>query len=383
MKNKIVRFALVVLVFGMGSLCAFGQAGATSSMSGVVVDSSGAVIPGAAVTARHNATGAEFKAVTAENGTFTIPALDPGEYTVTIFLAGFKQAGLSNTKLDVGVPRTVRATLEIGATSELVTVEAGAEILQTQSANIATTISVNQISNLPLVSRNPLNFLALLAGVNTAGQIRDSTVNGLPQSAIDITLDGINIQDNFNKTTDGFFTRVPTSIDSVEEVTISSATPDAQAGAQGAIQIKFITRSGTNDFHGSIYEYHRNPALNSNYWFSNRDQPPDPQTGKAPRARIPFNQYGVRLGGPIVRNKAFFFVNYEEFRQPSQVNRQRTILSPLTQSGIFQYNVAGSVQQVDLLALAVWNGQTSTIDPVIGKLLADIRSAVSRRGGIA
>ena len=80
MKNKIVRFALVVLIFGMGSLCAFGQAGATSSISGVVVDSSGAVIPGAAVTARHNATGAEFRAVTAENGAFTIPALDPGEW---------------------------------------------------------------------------------------------------------------------------------------------------------------------------------------------------------------------------------------------------------------------------------------------------------------
>src|SRR5262249_56728672 len=136
-------------------------------------------------------------------------------------------------------------------------VQAGGEILQSQSANVATTLSVNQISSLPLVSRNPLNFLTLMPGVNTPRGNRDSTVNGLPTSAIDITLDGINIQDNFNKSTDGFFTRVPPSIDSVEEVTVSTATPEAQGGAMGAVQIKFVTRQGTNSFHGSVYEYHR------------------------------------------------------------------------------------------------------------------------------
>src|SRR5262249_8130035 len=160
---------------------------------------------------------------------------------------------------------------------------------------------------------------------------------------IDITLDGINIQDNFNKSTDGFFTRVNPSIDSIEEVSVSTATPEAQGGAQGSVQVKFVTRQGSNEFHGSVYEYHRNPWVNSNYWFNNRDLPPDPATGKAPRARVLFNQYGFRVGGPITipglfdgRNKAFFFINYEELNQPSQVNRQRTILSPEAQSGLFR-----------------------------------------------
>jgi hypothetical protein len=293
----------------------------------------------------------------------------------------------------------VRVELEVGAANESIVVQGGGEVLQTQSANIATTLSVNQISNLPLVSRNPLNFVVLMAGVNTPGQNRDSTINGLPTSAIDITLDGVNIQDNFNKTTDGFFTRIAPSLDSVEEVTVSTATPEAQGGALGAVAIKFVTRQGTNDLHGSVYEYHRNPWLNSNYWFNNRNLPPDPRTGKAPRDRVLFNQYGFRAGGPIWlpklfdgRNKVFFFVNYEESRQPSQVSRQRTILNPLTQTGVFQYNVTVNnviqVQHVDLLKLAQAAQAagcadcTSTIDPVIGKLLADIRAATSSTGGI-
>src|SRR5262249_45951537 len=159
-----------------------------------------------------------------------------------------------------------------------------------------------------------------------------------------------------------FYTRVPPSIDSIQEVSVSTATPEAQGGAQGAVQIKFVTRQGSNEFHGSVYEYHRNPVLNSNYWFNNRDLPPDPNTGKAPRARVLFNQYGFRLGGPLEipglfngRNKAFFFVNYEELRQPSQVNRQRTIFSSSAQQGVFRYNTASGVQSVDLFALAAKN----------------------------
>src|SRR5262249_34035467 len=119
-----------------------------------------------------------------------------------------------------------------------------------------------------------------------------------------------------------------------------------------------------------------------------RDLPPDPATGKAPRARVLFNQYGFRAGGPIRlpgfngRNKAFFFVNYEELNQPSQVNLQLTILSPSAPSGLLRYKASGGVQTVDLLALEGRNGQTSTPDPVIAKLLTDIRSATTTTGGV-
>jgi Carboxypeptidase regulatory-like domain len=402
MRRSLLSLIAAILFSSAISSHIYGQGGSTSSLTGSVADPTGAVIPGAQITIKNKATGAEFRAVTASNGTFAIPALDAGTYTVTISATGFKQAVINDVKLDAGVPGTVRVSLDVGSTTESVVVQGGGEIVQAQTANITTTLNTNQIANLPLVSRNPLNFITLMPGVSTPGQNRDSTINGLPQSTIDITLDGINIQDNFNKTTDGFFTRVPPSIDSVQEVTVSTATPDAMGGAMGASQIKFVTRQGSNEYHGSAYWYHRNPALNSAYWFTNRDTAPvhddtglscvgplatyDPDKCHAPRARVLFNQFGANFGGPITipklfngRDKAFFFVNYEEFRQPSQVVRQRTLLTPDAQQGIFRYGQNG---RVDLLALAERNGQTATIDPVIGKLLTDIRNATASIGGI-
>ena len=147
-------------------------------------------------------------------------------------------------------------------------------------------------------------------------------------------MDGVNVQDNVLKSSDGFFTYIRPRIDAIDEVTLSTATPGAESAGEGAVQIKFVTRSGSNEFHGSVYEYHRNPSLNANYWFSNRDLRPNPGYTTAPRDRILLNQFGGRVGGPIVKDRAFFFTNYEEYRLPEQVSRARTILSPSAQSGI-------------------------------------------------
>jgi hypothetical protein len=409
MKCKWLRLGSVAVLAAALTVFAYGQASSFSSMAGAVTDPTGAVIAGAEVTIKDNSTTTEFKAVTADNGTFFIPSLPAGTYTVTISARGFKQAIITDVKLDAGTPGSVRVSLEVGSASEAVTVQGGGDVVQTQSATIATTLQVKQIANLPLQTRNTLDFIVLLPGTNTTGGPRGSTINGLPQSAINITIDGINTQDNTNKTGDGFFSYISPRLDAIEEVTVSTATPGAESGGQGAVQIKFVTRGGNNEFHGSLYEYHRNPVLNSNYWFTNRDGAPihketglvcdnvqqayEPGKCRADRARVLLNQFGGRIGGPIVipklfngRDRAFFFVNYEEFRQPTQISRQRTILNPLTQQGIFQYNVTSggvtTVRSVDLLALAASRGQTSTIDPTIGKLLQDIRDSTSKTGSI-
>jgi len=357
----------------------------------VVIDQSGGVIPGADVTVKNDATGGEFKTVTAENGTFSVPFLDPGIYTATITMTGFKQAVVKDIKLIAATPGTIRVTLQVGGSNETVVVQGDTEVVQAQTANITTTLVGSQLTRLPLATRNIIDFLVFLPDVNTTAGARNSTIAGLPSNAINVTIDGINTQDNNSP---GFYSYISPRLDAMEEVTLSSATPGAESAAQGAVAIRFVTRSGNNDFHGSLYEFHRNPVLNANYWFNNRNLTPpagaDPATWKAPRNRILLNQFGGRVGGPIGipklfsgRDKAFFFVNLETFVFPSQQTRTRTVFNPVDEQGIYQYTAGGTVQQVDLLKLAAANGQVSTMDPTIQKLLADIRSSATTHGSVA
>jgi len=374
-----LRLVLAALVLAFVSAPAFAQA--TSSITGVVVDQDGGVIPGATITVKNVATGVTFTAYAGPRGGFTVPAVPTGTYTVTVALEGFKTAVLNDIEVSVAGPANVRAVLEIGAVSETVNVEAAGAIVQTQSTTVSSTINTKEIQNLPLRSRSVLDFVVNLPGVNTPAGSRNSTINGLDQSSINITLDGINVQDNTLKTTDGFFAIVNPRLDAIEEVTVSGAAQTADAAGTGAVQIKFVTRGGSNSYTGSAYWYFRHDALNENSWFNIRDGVEKPTLLQ--------NQPGFRVGGPVVipglydgHNQAFFFVNYEEFRQPRQVTRNRTILSPEAQNGLFRYLVAGETRSVDLYELAAANGLPATPDPTIRQLLADIRASTSGTGSI-
>src|SRR5215510_6040364 len=392
--NRITfRLLMLLAIMVASSLVAFSQGVTTTSLSGAVVDPTGSVIQGAEIIVKEETTGAEFRTVSTGNGTFSVPALTAGVYSVTVSASGFKLAVIKGVKIDVGIPASVNVTLEVGATTDTVVVQGGGEVLQTQSASISTTITGRQITDLPFTSRNVTDLLLYLPGTTTPGRPRSSTFNGLPQGAINMTLDGVSIQDNGARNGDGFYTNIYPRVDAVEEVTLSTATPGAESAGEGAIQIKMATRHGTNEYHTSLYEYHRNKALDANYWFNNRNFRPgpndNPATFKADRDLMILNQFGGRFGGPIRipklfdgRDKAFFFVNYEQFRLATSQAQSRTILSPLAQQGIFQYNTSSGVRQVNLLTLAAGKGFASTIDPTIGKLLADIRSATTTRGGI-
>src|SRR5262245_30996725 len=383
MKSRLFRtFAAILLTIGVAS-AAQAQGSFFTSLSGQVVDTSGGVIPGADVKVKNNGTGAEFTTVSASDGAFTIPSLPGGTYSVTVSLMGFKTAVLNEVTLNAAIPANVKVTLSVGTLEENVTVTGdSALVVQTQTPSIATNLTAMQIVSLPLSSRNALDSLTSLPGFNTSGTARNSTVNGLPKSAINITLDGMNIQDNYLKTSDGYFARLTPTLDSVEQVTVTTAGNTADATGQGGVQIKFVTKSGSNNWIGTAYEYLRHDALNANTWFNNRDLPPDPATGRAPKTQLRNYQQGIAQGGPIVKNKAFFFFNYEEQRSPSTSTLQRVVLSPDATSGIFSYNTAAGVQRVNLLQLATANGQLATPDPTISKILNDIRSATATTGGI-
>ncbi len=381
-----LRFGALFLAMAfalLGSAPGYAQGSFFSSLSGTVVDSDGLVIPGASVKVKNNGTGSEINVVTGGDGGFNVPSLAGGNYSVIVELAGFRTTTLSSVTVSAALPATVKVTLQVGTLSENVTVVGeSATVVHSQSPAISTNLTGQQITSLPLTSRNALDALTSLAGFNTSGAARSSTVSGLPRSAINITLDGMSIQDNYLKTTDGYFARLSPLLDSVEEVTVTTAGNTADATGQGAVQIRFVTKSGSNSWTGTAYEYLRHDALNANTWFRNRDLPPDPKTGKAPKNELRQYQHGVAQGGPIIRNKAFFFFNYEELRSPSASTLQRVILTPAAASGIFSYNAGGGVQQANLLQIAAANGQLATIDPIVGKVLTDIQAATRQSGGV-
>jgi hypothetical protein len=378
MNRSALRMGLLVLlaaVFCATGNFAYAQGATSQTISGTVVDSTGAVIPGADVVVKHGGTGITNATVSNSEGHFAIPSLPIGTYTVTVTLQGFKTVVVNDVVLTSGHGADVKATLEVGGVTEQVTVASTSEIIQTQTAGVAQTVNSKTIVQLPLTTRGAMDFVNLLPGVTTPNGNRQASINGLPRTAINITLDGVNIQDNTNKGQsgdDGFFAIVNPRLDAVEEVTVSTAAQGTDATADGAAQVKFVTRSGSNNFTGSAYEYYRGDKFNANTFFNNAKG-----VAKVPLKQ---NQTGFRVGGPIVipglfdgHNKAFFFVNYEEFHAPSAVTRTRTVLSPAAQAGNYCY----ASTCVNVLGLGAAN---STVDPTVGKLLADINAATASTG---
>jgi len=390
-----VGICLMAWLVGAGT--GFAQGGGSTSLSGLVSDTSGGILPGADVVVKNNATVAETRTVTDAIGRFTVPALPPGTYTVTVSLSGFKTVVLPDVQLLTATPASVTVRMEIGALEESLVVTGASEILQTQTAAVQTTIDVKQISKLPLVTRTALDYVTALPGAMTTGSnSRGTTINGLPTVSINITLDGVNVQDNNNRTGDGFFMYIRPLMDSVEEITVSTSTPGAESSAQGAAQIRMTTRAGSNRFSGSAYDTWRNQAgttaddvsgrtqkrgwlwrLNTPYFFNKRDRPKT-AAGDDFIDDVRLETPGFRVGGPVLPDRMFYFFNWEWFKWPNQVARTRYLVNPQAQTGLFSYTANdASTRSINLLSLAAQNGQTSTVDPVIARLLGEIRSAAA------
>ncbi|MBP7415782.1 MAG: TonB-dependent receptor [Pyrinomonadaceae bacterium] len=371
----------------------------TGSISGTVTDASGAVVPGASVTVKGQA-GQNYSATTNGEGYFTIPGVAAGTptYTVTITAPNFKTAVVQNVKVDVGTPATVNTTLQAGQISEQVVVTSGAEVLQTETANVGTTIQGRQILETPIQSRDALDLVTMLPGTNTVGAVRTSSINGLPKSALTIQIDGVDVQDSYLKSSDGFFTFVRPRIDAIDEVTVSTSNPGSESAGDGAVQIRFATRRGTNDYKGSGFWQHRDESLFANNFLNN--------ASGAPKGKLRLNQFGGSFGGPLAflgfgegvpafdsgKDKRFFFVNYERFHlNESSVLRTRQVLTQEGQTGIFRY---GSTGQFTANLFALPNNGTfdcdpntpgnqvcpTTVDPTVNAMFNLIRATTSGTG---
>jgi len=259
--------------------------------------------------------------------------------------------------------------MKVGTVAEKVEVQGAAEILETSSSTISNTVQVADVNNLPLSGRSVFDFVMLTAGAQMGGSTRNSTFQGLPQGALNITLDGINDNSNrFRTGGTGMFTFIEPRLGAIEEVSVTTNGSGAEAAGEGAMQMRFVTKRGTNNLHGSIFWQVRNDILNANSWINNADR------AKKPILRL--NEFGGSLGGPIIKDKIFFFANYEEMRRPSKVNLYTSVLKPEVLTGMYNYmGTDGQVHSVNILQAAAAAGMQGTLNPEIAGILSRINAS--------
>ncbi len=371
MPFRSLRFSLLSLAF---SLVAFGQT-STTQLSGTVTDSSGAIVPGAKVSAVNEATGIPYTQTTTASGLYAFPSIPVGSYTLTVEQAGFKKYQRAKIVLQINTPAQADAQLELGLATETVQVEATAEALNTSNATLGNVVERKAIEALPLNGRNPLNLLIYEPGVvqRSGGTI---SVNGSRTGAVNVTIDGIEANENTNPNpVNNIFRLNP---DNVQEFKVTTSNPTAEEGRNSGANVSVATRSGTNEFHGTVFEFFRNTALNSNEFYS-RAQGLD-------KPIIKLNQYGFELGGPIRKNKTFFFGSWQgqqvNFADPidKAFGESVDLYNSTALNGIFRYFRLANTSAASALTV---NGQRITqnssilVDPRTGQYTSGVRDCAS------
>ncbi|MGH9903422.1 MAG: carboxypeptidase regulatory-like domain-containing protein, partial [Pyrinomonadaceae bacterium] len=260
------RFISATLALWMFALPALAQGSSTGRLVGTVSGPDGA-IAGATITIIDNQTKRERTVVASDEGTFAVPQLDAGTYTVTVTAAGFKTFTAADVKIDVGREYSFTPTLELGQISETVIVTAGADILNATSAELSSTVSPRQIQELPLDGRNPLALIQLQPGVASNGATNTS-INGQRPTATSITRDGINVQDQFIRESASDFSPQRSTTDNISEFTVTTSNGGAELGS-GASHVQQVTQRGTSAFHGAGFIYNRNDYFGANEFFNN------------------------------------------------------------------------------------------------------------------
>ena len=326
MKSRLM-FALLLLT---ALPIAVHAADSSGGIVGTVRDSTGAVIPGASVTIRNSATNVERQTVTNAAGEYAVTQLPAALYTLAFEQRGFRKSVLPSVKLDVDQVIRIDATLQVGADTQQVTVTADAALVQQDTSVSGQVMERGTITRLPLNERNFLNFTLLVPGavVPTEGSQNSSqggsvNVDGAREQMNNFLLDGTDNNDQYINR----YTVLP-SVDALEEFKVQSSTSSADYGRDAGAQINVVLKSGENNFHGSVYEYFRNRELDAKNYF---DQP-DCTAASVPGTCGPIpgfqrSQYGATLGGPIVKDRTFFFLSFENLRLRQASTRQSTVPS--------------------------------------------------------
>ncbi len=369
---------------GMGLLwmaatpAAYSQAGSVGAVSVTVTDPAGASVPDATLQLKDLDTNVAQKGSTQANGTFSFPYVAYGHYELTVSKTGFQNQVFSNIQVQTGRTTDVKAVLQLGTTQQTVTVEGESPLVETDNSVIANTIDTKQVVNLPLQGRNMFS-LALLTpgwastGVTTGGISTAGTFDNLPGGAMGgAEFDGT--QAVSNRFRSGGFTYgtsvVQPRLEDVAEMTIQTAQLDLSGNGVSAMRIALVTRRGSNQFHGRLFEDFQNTNLNANAWINN--------ARNLPRNIVKLNDFGGSIGGPILKNKLFFFGTFAESIQPQSITASASVLSPGAQSGIFQYKASnGSIQSVNVLQIGTAAGGPGVVNANIAGQFSQINGVLN------
>ncbi len=332
-------------------------------VAGTVLDPSGAPVAGAEISL-FLAHGTKPLATTTagQDGAYRFLSVRTADYDLSVDAKGFERSTLHLLRVDAARETTVQTvTLQLATVSGKIDVSANEDTLQTGNAEISTTITPEEVQKLPVLDRDPLGLIQMLPGVAYNGNSA-TTINGLRTSYSNMTLDGINIQDNYIRDNALDYTPNRVLLGQVRTITLVTSNQNSAAPG-GATQLAMETPSGTNQLHGGLLWYNRNNDFAANDWFNN-------QSGLA-IPRLNQNQFGGSLGGPIRKDKLFFYVNYEGVRTNQQSPTDTTVLTADARNGIFTYkDTAGVVHKVNLLNL-----RGISINPYIANLLNQVPSA--------
>jgi outer membrane receptor protein involved in Fe transport len=333
-----VFWSLLALLLAAASL----NAQVNGTVTGTVMDSSGAAIPDAEVHLNlPGSATAVFGTKTTPAGSFSILSVPANTYDMVIEAKGFQKSVRTGIEVLPGRSFDVPAIkLEVaGITQTVEVVDVGTNV-QTSNSEVSTTIAKSQIAELPVADRSPLAFLSTQAGVGSNGT-GQTIVDGQRPTYTNVTMDGINIQDNFIRTNDMDFLPNLLLLDQVSEVTLSTSNASA-ANYGGASQVAFVTPQGGNQFHGGVFWQNRNNYFRANSFYNN--------ASGVPVSFMNLNQMGGKIGGPVKKNKLFFYVDYEAYRQHQQTTQNYTILTSDARNGIYTYkDTAGTVHKVNIL----------------------------------
>jgi hypothetical protein len=327
LRSRLACAALLTLLLAACVPGLIAQSAGTSGLAGTITDPSGAAIPNVAVALTNNDTGQSRTATTGSDGAYKFTLLPPGSYKVHFTAVGFKTSEVTAVTLNVTEVPTLDRTLEVGQQSDQVTVEASAEILQTQSSTLGTTVGTKTVTALPLSNRNYTQILGLSSGVtanvnnatNFGKATQDFSVNGADPGQNNYQMDGVainNIANGGSSNDGGIYAGIGIpNPDAIQEFKIQTSTYDASYGRNPGANVNVLTKSGSNAFHGGAWWFLRNEDLDANDFFQNRD-------GGGKQQIFRQNQVGGSIGGPIKKDKLFFFADYQETRQYNGVAAQ-------------------------------------------------------------